>query len=258
MIERQASREEFLRQRFIHIHGSWTYEWDAILRLDREFFEAYLALSSVPHEKSHLGAEVREFIHIAVSATTTHLFVPGIRHHVRRALDLGASVAEIMEVLELSSAIGIHAAQVGVPLLLEALAEEGKRQDFPPLTDLQSDLKSKFVAARGYWHSFWDDFLAVDPEMFEAYTEFSAVPWRSGTLNPKVKEFVYCALNASTTHLYAPGLKMHMTNAIRLGATRDELMEVLEIVSLVGIDTVTVAAPILLQESERPDLRRVD
>lgn len=25
--------------------------------------------------------------------------------------------------------------------------------------------------------TFWEDFLALDPEFFEAYTEFSSVPW---------------------------------------------------------------------------------
>jgi alkylhydroperoxidase/carboxymuconolactone decarboxylase family protein YurZ len=74
---------------------------------------------------------------------------------------------------------------------------------------------------------------------------FSSVPWREGVLEPKVKEFMYCAFDAAATHLYVPGLKLHMRNALRYGATAEEIMEVLEIVSTIGIHGAVLAAPIL-------------
>ncbi|WP_221336994.1 carboxymuconolactone decarboxylase family protein [Thermocatellispora tengchongensis] len=60
-----------------------------------------------------------------------------------------------------------------------------------------------------------------------------------------MKELIYCAFDASATHLYAPGLKLHMRNAVRYGATAEEIMEVLEIVSVIGIHAATTAAPML-------------
>ncbi len=87
--------------------------------------------------------------------------------------------------------------------------------------------------------------MELDPELFEAYVEFSSVPWRTGVLEPKVKELMYCAFDAAATHLYVPGLKLHMRNALRYGATREELMEMLEIVSVIGIHGALVAAPML-------------
>ncbi|MEU7816918.1 carboxymuconolactone decarboxylase family protein [Pseudonocardia sp. NPDC049154] len=71
------------------------------------------------------------------------------------------------------------------------------------------------------------------------------MPWKTGTLEPKVKEMIYIAFDAAATHLYVPGLKLHLRNAVRLGATQDELMEVLSIVSVIGIHAATTAAPIL-------------
>jgi alkylhydroperoxidase/carboxymuconolactone decarboxylase family protein YurZ len=67
-------------------------------------------------------------------------------------------------------------------------------------------------------------------------------------LAPIVKELVYIAFDAAATHLYAPGLKLHMRNAVRLGATAEEITEVLEIVSIIGIHTATVGVPILAEE----------
>ena len=83
--------------------------------------------------------------------------------------------------------------------------------------------------------------------MFEYYIEFSSVPWRTGVLSPKVKELIYCAFDASATHLYEQGLKLHMRNAIGYGATKEEIMEVLEIVSLIGMHGAEAAAPLLEQ-----------
>ena len=89
------------------------------------------------------------------------------------------------------------------------------------------------------------------PAFFEAYTEFSSIPWTQGVLEPKVKELIYTAFDASATHLYVPGLRQHIRNALALGATTDEVMEVFEIASVIGIHTCTMGVPILIEELER-------
>ncbi|GAB3473570.1 carboxymuconolactone decarboxylase family protein [Nocardiopsis coralliicola] len=244
-------RRQQVKDDFIRIRGTWSPAWDGILRIDPDFLESYLRFSTVAVRKGHLDPVVREFVFIAADAAATHLYTPGIRQHVRAALELGATEAEIMEVIELTSTLGIHAANIGVPILLEVLEEEGLREGPAPLDAERARMKAEFTAERGYWHGFWDGVLELSPELFEAYLDFSTVPWRNGTLEPKVKELVYCAFDASATHLYAPGLKLHMRNALRHGATREEIMEVLEIVSVIGIHAATEAAPILAEESQR-------
>ncbi len=90
-----------------------------------------------------------------------------------------------------------------------------------------------------------------------AYTEFSSYPWLHGTLAPKIKEFIYIAFDASATHLYGQGLKLHIENAIGYGATAQEILEVMEIASVLGIHAVTSAAPILA-ELAAEDVARED
>jgi alkylhydroperoxidase/carboxymuconolactone decarboxylase family protein YurZ len=243
-----TERQQEIKDAFVSVRGTWSESWERILELDAEFLNAYLQWSAVPLRKRHLEPKVREFVFIAADAAATHLYTPGVRQHIRAALDHGATGAEIMEVLELTSTLGIHACNIGVPLLLEVLEEEGLRDGPAPLTARQEELKAEFTANRGYWHEFWDGLLELDPELFAAYIEFSSVPWKTGTLEPKVKELVYVAFDASATHLYVPGLKLHLRNAVRLGASTPEIMEVLEIVSVIGIHAATVAAPILAEE----------
>lgn len=172
--------------------------WASLLELDPVFFSASLSLASVPRRKSHLSRKDQSLISLAVDSAATHLYAPGIRIHATAALKEGASIHELLEVIELSSTLGIHACNIGVPLLVEVLKEEGKYEDeiTKPYNEEQERLKQEFTEKRGYWHSFWEDFLRLDPEFFEAYLEFSSVPWTKnvegaatqgrGALSPKV------------------------------------------------------------------------
>jgi len=172
--------------------------WESLLALDPPFFKASLHLASVPRRKSHLSTKDQSLISLAVDSAATHLYAPGIRTHVAAALRAGASVAEVVEVVELSSTLGIHACNIGVPLLVEVLREEGRFQEdiTRAYDERQEALKEEFTKKRGYWHAFWEDFLRLDPEFFAAYLEFSSVPWSKdvpgnstggrGVLEPKV------------------------------------------------------------------------
>lgn len=120
------------------------------------------------------------------------------------------------------------------------------------LSERQKQLKEKFITERGYWsEGLWDVVLRFDPDFFEAYLNFSAVPWKKGVLPPKIKELIYTAIDASTTHLYEPGLRQHISNALKYGATKEEIMEVFELVSVLGIHTCTMGVPILVEELKK-------
>ncbi|HZB42807.1 MAG TPA: carboxymuconolactone decarboxylase family protein [Ilumatobacter sp.] len=234
-----------LRAEFEGAHGYWSESLGDMARLDPVFFRAYLDLSTVPHRTAALDPKLRALVNLAIDANATHMFVPGIRRHIARSVELGATDAEIMEVLELSATLGIHAANAGVPILLEVLAETGETPDVTELDARQQQLKADFEANRGYWSPIWDGVLKLSPDFFEAYLEYSSVPWKHGVLEPKVKELIYCAFDCSATHLWLPGLKLHMRNALGYGATPLEIMEVIQIASALGAHAFEWAMPAL-------------
>jgi alkylhydroperoxidase/carboxymuconolactone decarboxylase family protein YurZ len=241
--EQQEIKDEFIR-----VRGGWADHWETTLRLDPAFMAAYLNFSAVPWKKNRLDDKTKTLVYLAIDAAATHLYVPGIRQHISSALALGATTEEIMEVLELTATLGIHAMNIGVPILVEVLVEKGLRTGPAALNEYQEQVKADFTETRGYWHSFWDEMLELDPELFAAYTEFSSVPWKTGTLSPKVKEFIYIAFDTAATHLYVKGLKLHIENAVGYGATPQEILEVMEIASVLGIHAVTTGVPILMEE----------
>ena len=203
----------------------------------------------MPWKHGVLEPKIKELIYVAVDASTTHLYNRGTRIHMQNALRHGATVEEIFEVLQLTATLGVHSCTVGVPILVEELRAAGKLED-EPLDERQVALKEAFTKNRGYWAPFLDGLLQLSPDFFEAYLNFSSVPWLTGTLEPKVKEFIYIAVDGATTHLHEPGLRQHIRNAIGHGATKEELMEVLELVTPLGVHTVTESVPILMKEAE--------
>lgn len=101
------------------------------------------------------------------------------------------------------------------------------------------------------WNPVWDMMAEMDPDYLEAFLAFRAVPQKQGPLPQKTKELIMIAINAATTHLWAPGVRRHMQNALREGASKEEIMEVLQLTSIMGVHSVTLGAPILAEELER-------
>ena len=113
--------------------------------------------------------------------------------------------------------------------------------------DIPTPLCEEHIA-RGDWNPLWNDLRALDPEFMEAYLAFRSVPHRNGPLPQKIKEMILVAINAATTHLYAPGVRRHMRNALKAGATREELLEVIQLTTVMGIHSCNLAVPILMEE----------
>lgn len=231
-------------------HGGEPALWRSIEARWPEFFAAYAALAGVPRKRGALSAKTRELILLAVNAAVTHLHEDSIRHHVRGALDQGATAEEVVEVLQLVSVLGIHAISLGFPALEEITQEAGRGSTLPPaeLDEAQRGLKARFTQTRGYWNPFWEKALRLDPMLFEAYFDYSSVPWNCGVLDPKVREFVYVAIDASTTHMFDDGTRGHMANAFQHGASFEELLEVLELCVPIGVQSLLVGVPILDEE----------
>jgi alkylhydroperoxidase/carboxymuconolactone decarboxylase family protein YurZ len=145
------------------------------------------------------------------------------------------------------------------------LDDLGKRMDADTAGEANSEaqhqerkaaLIEKFRSARGYFDPIWDDILDMDLDFFEQYQQFSSVPWKSGAIDGKTKELIAIALCASVTHLYEPGIRVHIRQALNKGATKQEIMEVFELVAVLGVHSLTIGLPMLVEElaaAEQPE-----
>jgi len=109
--------------------GEWNPNWTPFAELDPEWTERFMAMGLKPMLSGVLDARTIEFIAIAVDASCTHMYAPGVRRHIRKALELGATAQEITAVLQLTSVLGIHTMSLGAPILQEELAAAKVRSD---------------------------------------------------------------------------------------------------------------------------------
>lgn len=114
--------------------GNFNPAWQQMAELDPVWLEKFLDMGTRPIAAGVLDPKTYEFLAIAVDASCTHLYAPGVRRHIRRALQLGATREEILAVLQCVSVLGIHSCALGVPILVEELAgleaqENPTRQD---------------------------------------------------------------------------------------------------------------------------------
>jgi hypothetical protein len=125
------------------------------------------------------------------------------------------------------------------------------QSEAPALDARRQRLQEDFVKRRGYWTPWLEGILRLSPDFFEAFLAFTGTPWASGPLPPKVKEFIYIAIDGAVTHFYQRGLKMHIAEASRHGASPAEIMELLQLASVLGIHTCSVGVPLLSEEMAR-------
>lgn len=103
--------------------GNWNPSWEAFARLDPEWTEKVIAMAIPPAVSGALDTKTVELIRIALDASCTTLYVPGLRSHIRRALQAGASREEITAVLQLACLQGLNTMRVGAPILLDEIDE---------------------------------------------------------------------------------------------------------------------------------------
>lgn len=115
------------------------------------------------------------------------------------------------------------------------------------LSPRQIEIRDAFTRRRGYWADDWQLILELDPEFLAKYTELSAyavenaTPVEEGGLDRKSRELIYVALCSQLTHPHPPGILGHGRNALDAGATPQEVLAVMELVSVLGVSGLHMA-----------------
>jgi alkylhydroperoxidase/carboxymuconolactone decarboxylase family protein YurZ len=122
----------------------------------------------------------------------------------------------------------------------EADMHDRKTQPQTPVTD--------HLRATGGWNPAWDSFAELDPVWTEKFMDMGIAPLTRGVLDQKTWELIAIAVDASCTHMYAPGVRRHIRRAIELGVTKEEILAVLQAVSVLGIHSMSLGAPVLVEE----------
>ena len=201
------------------------------------------ALAAVPAD-APLGPPLRDrlaaLIALGCAASATTLDRAGMRVAAERALAAGATAEEVHETVVLVSAVGVHALHEGSRVVAGLLRERGDAR-LTGSAGPRADALLAPLRADPYWQrleeelpGFLDALARLSPEAFEAFRDYCAVPWRTGVIPAKEKELIYLAVDATPTHRYLPGLRLHVRNALDRGASRAEIEGALAVAAVAG------------------------
>jgi alkylhydroperoxidase/carboxymuconolactone decarboxylase family protein YurZ len=230
------------------VTGPWESSVDQLGEWDPKWADACVKMSTNPWTGGVLTRKLVELISLALNAACTNLNPDGTRRHIRAALDAGASREEILTILKMASLLSIHSCSLGAPILLEEAKTAGVRPS--PKPNVATPACDKLRAV-GQWNDAWNPFFELDPGWTEEFMGVGGGIYVGGVLSAKDAELLSIAFDVSYTHMYAPGTRRHIKNALKAGATMEEIMEVLKLCVVQGVQACNLAVPILAEELKR-------
>ena len=225
-------------------------EWDAA------WAEQCVKMTTNPSTDGILPAKFVELVSVGLNASRTNLNPDGTRRHIRAALAAGASRPEILFVLKCASVMSIHSFSFNAPLLLQE-ASVGSLEDFGGLRKRHFEKIGKAtpavekMKAIGHWNEEWDSILFLDPVWTNEYMAMCAELYAESVLPPKELELLLVAFDAAYVRIYGPGTRRHIKNAFKAGATVEEIMEVLKLGVVQGVQACNLGVTLLAEELER-------
>lgn len=159
---------------------------------------------------------------------------------VASAFANGATPLQVQEVIALVSGLGVHSLMISAVTVLEIAREHGLCPVSDSLDDERKALWDMYVGDDPFWAGFDKELpgflkamLILSPDTFTGFFVYCAVPWKIGTVPARTKELIALASDATPAHRFAPGFRIHLNNAIKLGCGRTEILETLDLAAAV-------------------------
>lgn len=186
-------------------------------------------LADVP-EGAGLDPLASALIALAVRVSVVALRTDDIGRAIAKARAMGATTDQIQEIINLVSGLGVHSLMVSATLVLNS-------DSAPPAMDSErEELWARHVGDDPYWKDFDDEvpgflkaLLRISPSAFRGFFDYCAIPWESRTVRAVTKELAAMACDATPGHRFGPGFRLHLRNAVKLGAGKKAVLDSLKI-----------------------------
>lgn len=104
--------------------------------------------------------------------------------------------------------------------------------------------QQEFESIHGYWNQELEDLLTTDPRYFQAYDQLLRVAGKRSYLSAKERELICLAVNSQVTYLNQAATRLHVSQALKTGATPEEVAETIQLAASLGTHSMLVGVPI--------------
>ncbi|AHV94709.1 carboxymuconolactone decarboxylase family protein [Bordetella holmesii] len=237
----KPSDVDTIKANFIAARGYWRPWNEALLRGNPAFIERYAAYAGHPARTGPLSARMVELIYIALDASATHLYEPGLTTHLRLARQAGASEADLFDVLHRVTLQGLSAVFHAADLLHEALP-------LPPLAPGHA-LRARIDAA---WPEHADSLVrlaAADPDYVTVLLDFLELGRPQDGLDAGECLLVDLALRACFTHADTDATRKLIQRGVTTGVGRAAMLQTMQLGAHLAVHGAALGATVHARES---------
>lgn len=116
------------------------------------------------------------------------------------------------------------------------------------------DVLERVDRVLGRDRSAWEALVERDPDFADAYSRYLEATVDSGVLEPRIRELLLLAHDATVTVLDGEGVALRVERALEAGASEREVLDVLELLALITVHSLTTGLPLVYgaHEFDRP------
>lgn len=215
--ERERIKKDFIAQR-----GYWRPWVETLLETSPAFVAQYARYAGYPARTGPLSERMVELIYVALDTSSSHLFEPGLQTHMKKALEVGASPADIFDVLHLVALQGVASVCQATAILAEC-AGQGE----PTL--LEAGLQQR-MDRLGPAHALaLSSVAAIDPGYAEVLLDFIELGGSGNGLTPAERSLVQLALHACFTAFNPEAVRQIVMTGLSQGLKTAEMLQAIQL-----------------------------
>ena len=207
---------------FMAERGYWRPWTETMLEACPGFVQQYARYAGHPARSGPLTGRMVELIYVALDTSASHLFEAGLHTHMKRALEVGASRADIFDVLHLVAVQGI--ARVGQAT--DILGEFVDLDDMPAVDEQLQARIDRLGAAHGLGLR---GVARLDPGYAEVLLDFVEQGGPGTGLSPAERSLVQLALHACFTAFDPEAIRRIVPMALSQGVKAAELLQAIQL-----------------------------
>lgn len=204
---------------------------DALRRGNLGYAELIERMANTQERIGALSPKLRALIGFSLNVSVSQMNHDAALNYAKQARRAGATREELIQAAQITY-IGIHAVILVADLVVDSILGASQRG---PLDARQEEVRQNFERDRG-----WppppnlEDVIRMDADFFDFYRQASTMTFSNGILSRKDAELIAVAVDVSVNHLHSQGARLHAQLALEAGASPAELVEVLEIASVMA------------------------
>jgi len=235
-----------IREFFIAERGYWRPWTETMLHVCPGFVKQYARYAGYPARKGPLTERMVELIYVGLDASASHLFEPGLHTHLKRALEVGATQADIFDVLHLVAVQGV----ASTCRAIDILGEFAEFSDSTEVAPIDEQLQTR-LDRLGPAHALALSSVArLDPGYVQVLLDLVEHGRPGGGLSPGECSLVQLALHACFTAFNPDAIRQILTTALAQELRPAELLQAIQLGAHLAVHGSALGATVFQQVSD--------